>query len=514
MTSLATAEAKHSSSLYLSEAGDDGAVAMLKSRLSDGGSVLSYGSQEWVNRLKAYSPQGEQTPAFIVECATEQDVVEALTFARTLNLPVTARNGAHNLAELSNVQGGVIISQSPRRGVTHNLEEGTVTYEGGCFFSNIDEYLWEKAPGWCMQSAMIQSIGTTGSHFAVGVGWLQRLVGNGIDNLVRVRVVLADGTVATASADENADLFFALRGAAPNYGIVTEVTERIHNIIDPNQGNEVRYGQYFFPLEHAETVMGKIVEMNNDPEFPDTAFLLPIFMFANGQKGIMFWYVNYRFSNSAIDTSTTQWETAVRELAAESDGQPMNHYAPEGDGWLSITHMQLQLLFAPPWCAAYYPCGGFVARDKAQTCIQQVIDHWRKPTPEGAENVPFFTTAFYHFGGKAQRQREPTAWAGNEETNWLCATWGGWLTDQPYVQRALRKAQTIQWVDAMHKNLRHDFQFGYICAAAFNWRSANFAKWLHGPSFERLCDIKEKFDPENIFKNNVNIPPKSKCAYF
>ena len=129
MSSLvAAAETKGSKSVYLSPAGDDGAIAALKSRLSEGGSVLSYGSEEWVNRLKAYSPQGEQTPAFIIECATEQDVVEAVVFARTLNLPVTARNGAHNLAELSNVQGGVIISQSPRRGVTHSLEEKTVTY--------------------------------------------------------------------------------------------------------------------------------------------------------------------------------------------------------------------------------------------------------------------------------------------------------------------------------------------------------------------------------------------------
>lgn len=299
---------------------------------------------------------------------------------------------------------------------------------------------------------------------------------------------------------------------------MTEVTERIHNICDPNQGNEVRYGQYFFELNHAEAVWKVISEFNNDPAFPDEAFMLPIVMFVGGKKGVMFWYAQYMFKNGAIDTDTTRWEQGFRKLAEEHNGTPMNHYAPEGasghDGWEWITHMQLQLLFAPPWCASYYPTGGFVPDAKADTTFQGVVDHWRKATPDGAEEVPFFTTAFYHFGGKKQRGRAASAWPGNAETSWLCATWGGWLVDQDPKVRLQRKAATMQWVDKLYENLRYDLQFGYICAAAFNWRSVNHAKWLHGPSFERLTEIKEKYDPENLFKNNVNIPPKSKCAYF
>lgn len=81
------------------------------------------------------------TPAYIIECSTEEDVILSVRFARSLNLPVTARNGAHNLAELSNVQGGVVISQSQRTKVFHDPENKTVTYQGGSQFHHVDEYL-------------------------------------------------------------------------------------------------------------------------------------------------------------------------------------------------------------------------------------------------------------------------------------------------------------------------------------------------------------------------------------
>lgn len=159
---------------------------------------------------------------------------------------------------------------------------------------------------------------------------------------------------------------------------------------------------------------------------------------------------------------------------------------------------------------SFYPTGGFVSRDNAEKVFKSVLNYWRtSKQPDGAENVPFHTTAFYHFGSKIMRQRKQTAWPGNNETNWLCATWGGVLVDQPPLQFMERRKQTMKWVDDMFKDMRFDLQFGYICAAAFNWRSVNYAKWIHGQSFNTLTEIKEKYDPENIFRNNVNIPPKS-----
>ena len=158
---------------------------------------------------------------------------------------------------------GVIISQSGRSNVSHDITAKTVTFEGGAQFHHVDNYMKQNAPGWVMQSAMIASIGCTGSHGALGVGWLQRKLGNGIDNIVSVRIVLADGSVVRDSENENADLYFAVRGASPAFGIVTEMTERIHNICDPNQGKEVRVGCFFFDLDAGEKLWDVISKSKN-----------------------------------------------------------------------------------------------------------------------------------------------------------------------------------------------------------------------------------------------------------
>lgn len=498
-----------------SEAGDALAVEILRERLSEGAEIIEYGSKEWNERMKAYSPQGNQIPAFVIECATENDVVESVKFSRGLNLPFVARNGAHNLAELSMIHGGVIILQSNRNNIVNlNLEEESITFEGGCKFNHVDEYLYKNAPGWAMQSAMISSIGITGSHLALGVGWLQRLLGNGIDNILSVRMVMSDGTIQIASKDENPDLFFAVRGAGHNYGIVTQITEKIHNILDPNQGKEVRVGCFLFDVKDGEAVWETVKSMNEDPEFPDSAFILPLFILVEGKPSIILWLTQFLYANGTINTEQTRWELQIRDLVSRVGAVALapNSLSPSTvDGWEDIDYMETQALFNPPWMCSFYPSGGFVPRENADKVFEKVLTHWREgKQPDGAEQVPFHTTAFYHFGGSKQRNRERTAWPGNAETSWLCATWGGVLTDQDPALKVKRSAETKEWVDKLRKEIGGDLQFGYLCAAAYNWRSVNHARWIHGESFPELVQVKAKFDPKNIMYNNVNIPPDAK----
>lgn len=252
--------------------------------------------------------------------------------------------------------------------------------------------------------------------------------------------------------------------------------------------------------------------VDKDPDFPEEAFILPLFILVNGKPGIITWLLHYRFNGTNIDTSTTKWETNMRNLVAETNPVALapNSLSPSsGDGWEYITHEETQALFNPPWMCSFYPTGGFVPSQNADKVFLSVLNHWRTAKqPDGAEEVPFHTTAFYHFGSKKMRGRSMTANPINAQTNWLVATWGGVLKDQEATQRMIRRTQTKKWVDDMFKDIRFDLQYGYICAAAYNWRSVNYAKWIHGEAFERLCDIKDKYDPNNVFRNNVNIPPK------
>jgi len=190
---------------------------------------------------------------------------------------------------------------------------------------------------------MIASIGCTGSHGAVGVGWLQRKLGSAIDNVVSARLVLADGSLVTASEEENADLLYAIRGAAPCYGIITEMTEKIFNICDPKQGNEVRVGCFFFDIEHGEKVWDLISSMDNDPDFPDEAFILPLFLLFNGKPGIILWLLQYKYNGVEIDCNITKWETLLRKMVTETKALALapNSLSPSnGDGWEFISHKE------------------------------------------------------------------------------------------------------------------------------------------------------------------------------
>jgi hypothetical protein len=282
------------------------------------------------------------------------------------------------------------------------------------------------------------------------------------------------------------------------------------------KGKEVRVGCFFFEISHGERLWEVISSMDNDPDFPEEAFILPLFLLFDGRPGIILWFLQYKYQAGSIDTSISKWELMMKELVQETNAlalTPNSLSLSSGDGWEFISHQETQLLFNPPWMCSFYPTGGFVARVNAEKVFKSVLEYWRSAKqPDGAEQVPFHTTAFYHFGSKTMRSRKPTAWPGNSETNWLCATWGGVLLDQDPLQRLERRKQTIKWVDDMFKDIRYDLQYGYVCAAAFNWRSINYAKWIHGESFNSLVNIKEKYDPDNLFRNNINIPPKHLLA--
>jgi hypothetical protein len=581
--------------------GDDDAVALLRSKLSEGAAVLQVGDDPTIQVLRSYSVEtGRMNPAYVIETVTEQDVVEAVRFAVALNLPLTARSGGHNLGQMSNLQGGVVISQQQRRAVlSHDLEAKTITFQGGCRFGDVDSYTWKHLPGWTVSgisfdrrapplslysgcsdhrwgcfcdgrfsplwilasvsevptwqsawvgySAGLATASTTWSACAscwptAPWSWPPRRATLTSTSpceavpLTSVRVEAAQPqrhlTPFVAPTNTPAPLTLVIPP-----GIVTEFTERLHYVLDPAQGKEVRLGAFFFDIEHAKAVWQGVLALSQDPDFPDQAFMLPILMHLGGpRRGLSIWFAHYRYdpTSQTTDASTTRWETGLRELQAKfGPTTPLKKYTDVSDGWADISHWELQTLFDIPWAASFYPCGGFVADDKvgrcpfaepqpaalppsdpqnlnptihslglqADTVASGLIDAWVAGMPPGSEGVPFFSTAFYHFGGRAQRSRAGSAWPGNAHTAWLMVTWGGWTEEA-------NKPAVIRWTRQQWAPVKRELQFGYLCAAAYDWRSVHHAAWVHGEAFPLLCELKAKYDPTNVFCNTVNIPPR------
>jgi FAD binding domain/Berberine and berberine like len=189
----------------------------------------------------------DRYPRLIARCRDVADVIAAVTFGREQGLALAIRSGAHNAAGLSTCDDGLIIDLSPMRGIHVDPTARTARVEGGCVWGDVDHAT--HAFGLATPSGFVSTTGVGGLTLGGGIGHLSRGYGLTIDNLLAVDMVLADGRFVTASAEENQDLFWAVRGGGGNFGVVTSFLFRLHPI------STVYAGPMLWPMERAEEVM-------------------------------------------------------------------------------------------------------------------------------------------------------------------------------------------------------------------------------------------------------------------
>src|SRR2546421_27003 len=189
----------------------------------------------------------DKRPSVIARCANPEDVAGVVGFARSHDLPLAIRGGGHNVGCLGSWGDGIVADLSLLRSITVDPEAGTVRVGGGCTWGEVDTATHEH--GLAVPCGIISTTGVGGLMLGGGIGHLTRGYGLTIDNLVAAEVVLAEGERTTASADENAELFWALRGGGGNFGVVTEFTFRAHPVAD------VVGGPTFWPIEQTDELL-------------------------------------------------------------------------------------------------------------------------------------------------------------------------------------------------------------------------------------------------------------------
>ncbi len=187
-------------------------------------------------------------PDVIASCATTDDVVAAVNRAREENLRVAVRGGGHSIAGLSAIEGGMLIDLAPMNGVEIDAERRIAKVGGGALWKDLDGAAQEH--GLAVPGGVVSDTGVAGLTLGGGYGWLRRKHGLSCDSLIEAELVTADGSVVKASADENPDLFWAIRGGGGNFGIVTTFTFELHEV-----GPEVAFAATFYPLEDAGEIM-------------------------------------------------------------------------------------------------------------------------------------------------------------------------------------------------------------------------------------------------------------------
>src|SRR6187399_2616693 len=236
---------------------NEDSIAELKRNLR--GRIIQPGDADYDEARKVYNGMIHKKPRLIARCADVADVIRSVNFARENDLLVSIRGGGHNAGGLGVCDDGLVIDLAPIKYTRVDPASCTVTVGGGCVWGDVDHAT--HAFGLATPSGVISTTGVGGLTLGGGVGHLTRKCGLSIDNLLSADVVLANGEFVKANADENPDLFWALRGGGGNFGVVTSFTFRLHPI------DMLYAGPMFWPLEQSAEVLSWYAEFM--PQQPD-----------------------------------------------------------------------------------------------------------------------------------------------------------------------------------------------------------------------------------------------------
>ena len=211
------------------------------------GEVIGPDDKGYNDARSVYNAMIDRRPGLIVRCATANDVTIAINAAKANNLAISVRGGGHNAAGLGVVDDGLVIDLSLMKDIHVDPDAQTVRVGGGCVWGEVDQAA--HAHGLAVPTGIISTTGVGGLTLGGGLGYLTRKYGYTIDNLLGAKMVLADGVHVNVNADENADLFWAIRGGGGNFGVVTEFLFRARPV------KMVYAGPTLWPLEQSAEVM-------------------------------------------------------------------------------------------------------------------------------------------------------------------------------------------------------------------------------------------------------------------
>ncbi|MDN4473225.1 FAD-binding oxidoreductase [Demequina zhanjiangensis] len=228
-------------------------------RMQFRGELLTPGEPDYDAARAVQNLAIDRHPGLIIRCSGEADVIDGVNLAREHHLLLAVRAGGHHVAGHGSVDGGLVLDLRDMNGVWVNPARRTVHVQGGATWGQVDRET--QVFGLAVPGGVVSTTGVGGLTLGGGIGWLHRRWGLACDNLLSATVVLADGSLVTASADEHPDLFWAIRGGGGNFGIVVDFTFEAHPV-----GPEVALAAVFHPIEAGADLL---------PQWRDLALAAP-----------------------------------------------------------------------------------------------------------------------------------------------------------------------------------------------------------------------------------------------
>jgi FAD/FMN-containing dehydrogenase len=456
-------------------------IDALRAQLS--GRVIDASDQDYDTARAVWNAAIDRRPAIIARCAGPCDVAAAIAFGRECQLGISVRSGGHGYWEAAVPDGGLVIDLSRLRGVSVDPGSRRAWCSGGATISDLD--VATQRHNLAVTGATISHVGVGGLTLGGGFGWLVHKAGLTADNLLSAEVVTADGRILGVSADENPDLFWALRGGGSNFGVVTGFEFRLHEV-----GPLGYLGWFFWGMEQG----AKVLRLGRDvaASLPCDAGLLMAAGLA--APAAPFVPARYRgrpgFALLLAGFSSAQQHAAL--IAPIRDAAP-----PLFEFVTPLPYVELQKILdeSAPWGIHAYE-KSLCLRELSDGAIAVLAEHIpRKNSPMSF--VPIFTLG----GAFAAVEDQATAFGGTRAARFVV----NMLALAP--NAALLEADRT-WARSLWQALApHTSDTG----GYLNFLADDDADRVHaayGPAkYQRLARVKARYDPDNVFRHNANIKP-------
>jgi hypothetical protein len=445
------------------------------------GGIIEPQDEGYEDARKVYNAMISKRPRMIVRCADVADVIQSVNFARENELLLSIRSGGHNAGGLGICDDGLVIDLSLIKYTRVDPQAKTIMVGAGCTWGDIDHAT--HAFGMAVPGGIISTTGAGGLTLGGGLGYLSRKCGLSIDNLLSADIVLADGSFVTANANQNQDLFWALRGGGGNFGVVTSFTFNLHPI------SMIYGGPMLYELSESEDVMKWYRELIKDA--PDDlngffAFLtvppvapFPEHLHLKKVCGVVWSYTGSLEDGEEIFKPIRAFKTPALDFVGPI---PLPALQTLFDGLL-------------PTGLQWYWRADFVNELSDEAIAKHISFAEAMPTP-------LSTMHLYPINGAASRiSNKDTAWNYRDAT-WAMVIVG--IDPDPSNKEIITKWTKDYW------QALHPYSAGGAYVNFMMDEGEDRIKATYGDNYERLVTIKNKYDPNNLFRVNQNIKPALK----
>jgi FAD/FMN-containing dehydrogenase len=434
------------------------------------GDVLLSGNPDYDRTRRVWNGMFDKHPALIARCTGASDVRHAVDFAREHRLLTAVRAGGHSVSGKSTCDGGLVIDLQQMRGVRVDPEARRAYLESGSLLGQLDHE--STAFGLATTAGTFSDTGAAGLTLSGGFGRLGRRFGLACDNVASFDVVTADGRFLRASDAENADLYWGLRGGGGNFGVVTSIEYRLHEM------NPVILGGFIgWPWERARDAARFFRDVAVDA--PDQVNLLPQWFWNDGTP-----YFGVGVCWSGDHAAGEKWLKPLRAF-----GDP----ALDRIRLMPYVALQSSADASAPHGIRSYAKNGFLGSltDNGIDLIMDVLTR----TPG------LFDIFCDHCGGAYSRVASNATAFPRRDMQFVLAIWSGWPTSDGIDEKVAKMRAAWRALEPLTQGFYTNYVGTGDASAAYR---ENF-----GGNFERLVALKAKYDPINLFRLNANVPPKS-----